>query len=367
MTLKVNLSKVTKDKMKYFCKTSIYGRKQPRNGSVFILILLVVASMTILAIGLAYRCRLEIQIAQSSAQKAKAFYLALGGVERLKALLSQQELSTECLSKICPFQGTSRTEKFFESLKDHFDENTFLAYSLNDEQGYLNINKSDPAVWENLKCITRPQRAAIMDWMDSDSDTNPDGAETDYYERLDSSYICKNSPLIALKELLYVKAITHSDYFGKNLDNDHFLESLRNQNTKFFSDFIENTSDVGLVNAFTVFGDGKININTVPPTILAALPGLSSEVADTIATYRAGPDGLAGTDDDAFIQDANGMTSLSGLTELQLELLQQYCCFNSEYFRVFSYAKSQNSQCCLMATVKMTGNKPQVVCVEKIL
>ena len=353
--------------MKYFGKISVHRRTQRRNGSVFLLILLVVASMTILAIGLAYRCRLEIQLAQSSAQKAKAFYLALGGVERLKALLSQQELSTERLSKICPFQGTSKTEKFFEPLKDHFDENTFQAYSINDEQGYLNINKSDPAVWENLKCVTRPQRAAIMDWIDADSDTNPDGAETDYYERLDTPYICKNSPFIALKELLYVKAVTHSDYFGKALASGHFLDSVKNQNTKFFPDYVENTPDMGLVNAFTVFGDGKININTAPPAILAVLPGLSSEVANTIAAYKAGPDGLAGTDDDAFIQDTNSITSLQGLTELQTELLQQYCCFNSEYFRVFSYAKSQNSQCCLMATVKMTGNKSQVVCLERIL
>ena len=34
----------------------------------------------------------------------------------------------------------------------------------------------------------------------------------------------------------------------------------------------ENVTDLGLVNIFTVYGNGKININTTSKTILSALP-----------------------------------------------------------------------------------------------
>ncbi len=48
----------------------------------------------------------------------------------------------------------------------------------------------------------------------------------------------------------------------------------------------------------TVWGSGKININTAPKEVLATLPGINTEQAETIVRYRRGPDGLDGTEDD---------------------------------------------------------------------
>lgn len=79
----------------------------------------------------------------------------------------------------------------------------------------------------------------------------------------------------------------------------------------------------------------QININTTHKAILGALPGLDDEVAELILTYQAGSDGRPGTDDDMCFTSSEEIANVEGLTELQIELLQQYCCFSSEYFRIF--------------------------------
>jgi hypothetical protein len=47
----------------------------------------------------------------------------------------------------------------------------------------------------------------------------------------------------------------------------------------------------------TIFGDGKININTASREVLSVL-GMMDGLAERIIDYRAGPDGLEGTHDD---------------------------------------------------------------------
>jgi len=342
-----------------------------RNGSVLVLVLVVVASMTILSVGLAYRTRIEIKLAQANARRTQAYYLALGGIERMKALISgQQQLSPTTISWMCRFTGNAEEDKLFEQLEDYRQtKRTLLIYSLRDEQGYLNINTSDPASWENIDGISRECRASILDWIDKDDDTSGDGAETDFYERLEPPYVSKNSPCVALKELLFLRAVTRTAYIGKYLNQNSFLDGSERDNPfQVPLDYGDNSLGLGLVHIFTVYGDGRININTASKTILSALPGLDAGTADAILAYHAGPDGRLGTEDDKCVASSEDLVNVEGLTELQIELLQQYCRFDSEYFRIFSYARlDKDFECCLMATVKYTENGPQVIYLERLL
>ncbi|MCK4794420.1 MAG: general secretion pathway protein GspK, partial [Desulfobacteraceae bacterium] len=312
-----------------------------KEGSVLVLVLIVLSSMTILSVGLAYRTRIEMKLAHANARRTQAYYLALGGIERIKALLSEVELSPSTITRICQFTGTAKEEGLFEQLRDYgLIEGKLLIYSVRDERGYLNINKSDPASWENMDSISNECCSSILDWIDADDDTSPDGAETDFYERLDLPYVSKNSPCVALKELLFLRGITRDIYIGEDLNRNSLLdENERDGQLQFPPDNRDNILDLGLVDIFTVYGDGKININTTSRAILAALPGLDEEVADILLTYRDGPDGQFGTDDDMCFTSTEDLANVEGLTELQIELLQQYCCFDSEYFRIFSYAR----------------------------
>jgi type II secretory pathway component PulK len=341
-----------------------------QRGSVLILVLIVASSMTILSVGLAYRTKIEIRLAQSNARRAQVYYLALGGIERIEALLSTQESSPSTIARICQFTAAANEEELFGQLGEYAPTgDSFLTYSLRDEQGYLNINKSDPASWENTGVVSRELRAGILDWIDGDEDTSPDGAETDFYERMEPPHASKNKPYVALKELLFLRGVTHSGYTGEDLNRNFLLdENERDGQFQLPADNGDNKLDLGLVDIFTVYGDGKININTASKAILSALPGLDEDASDIILAHRAGPDGQVSTDDDMYFESFEDISKAEGLTELQIEILQQYCGFGSEYFRIFSYAKLDDVfECCLAATLRYAEDGPRVLCLERML
>lgn len=345
-------------------------RERHKEGSVLVLVLIVLSSMTILSVGLAYRTQIEMRLAHANAQRTQAYYLALGGIERIKVLFGEEEPSPLTIARICRFTGTAREEGLFEQLRDlGLNEGELLTYSLHDEQGYLNLNKSDPASWTKIGCMNDDRSSAILDWIDEDNAAGPGGAETNFYERLDFPYVSKDAPFVALKELLFLKGVTHDIYLGEDLNRNSFLDE--NERDGWFQvpfDNEDNELDFGLVDTFTVYGDGRMNINTTPKVILGGLPGLDDTVAELILTYRAGPDRQLGTDDDMCCTSSEDIENVEGLTELQIELLKQYCRFDSEYFRVFSSAGLNNTfKCCLMATVKLTESQPQILYLERLL
>lgn len=331
-------------------------------GSVLVLVLIVISAMTIVAFGLAYQTKIEMRLSKSISQKAILMNLALSGIESAKAILSEKELTAEQIVRVCGFNSANDNMKLFEQLELPLDENINLTFWIKDELSLLDINKSNSAVWENLPDFTTDKRACILDWIDTDSDTNPDGAETDYYERLETPHTSKNAAILCLKELLFVKNISRTDYLGNisrnEISNPDDIELLLYKNS---------TEQLPFIDSFTAFGRETVNINTVPSAILSTLPGLDQLAADAVLTFRAGDDGVENTEDDRFLENPDDISQIEGLDELQKELLTQYCCFNSELFRVFSYAKVNQQVCFLMATVSTAENKPQVICVERLI
>jgi len=333
-----------------------------RKGSVLVLVLIVISAMTIVAFGLAYQTRIEMRLSKSSSQEAILRNLALSGLEAAKAILSEKELTADQTARVCRFYSTKDNRKLFEQLKLPLAEDAGIVFWIKDESSFLDLNKSNSAVWENLSAFSRDKRACILDWIDTDSDTNPDGAETDYYRRLETPYVCKNASFICLKEILMVKNITRYDYLG-NILNDEIL----NPDDIELLLYKDSTKPLPFIDTFTTFGQKEVNINTVSGAIFSILPGLDQQTANIVLTFRAGPDGLENTDDDRFFEKAEDILQIEGLSELQKELLTQYCGFNSDTFRVFSYAKVNQQVYFLMATVRAAENKPQVICVERLL
>ena len=342
----------------------------PRAGSVLVLVLIVLSSMIILSVGLTYRTQIEMRLAYANAERTQSYYLALGGIERAKALLSEQKLSPLRVARVCRFAATAREERLFEQLEDFDpDAGRFLMFSLRDEKGYLNLNRSDPASWTDIDCVGEELSSAILDWIDGDHDVGPGGAETDFYEGLAPPYISKDAPVVALKELLLIKGVTRDTYVGEDLNRNSSLdETERDGRLRLPFDNEDSKLDVGLLDTFTVYGNGRLNINTTGGAILRALPGLDDEAAEHLLIYRAGPDGQEGTEDDGFFASGEDFAKVEGLTELQVELLRQYCCFDSDHFRVFSCAGLNNTfKCCLMATIKYTESQPQILYLERLL
>jgi len=340
----------------------------PNAGSVLILVLIVVAGMTVLSMGLAYRTRVEIKLVNSHAQRTYVYYIALGGMERIKAHLGAEEISASNIARICSFNSHAAAENLLGASENPLAQGRQLFYYLKDEQAHFDLNRSDPASWEQIHNLPKELRAGILDWQDSDDDISSEGAESDFYEMLDPPYQSKNSAYSLLKELLYVNNVSLKNYIGEDQNHNNILEANENDGWQQKPyDNHDGVLDLGLIDIFTVNGSQKININTAPAFIFSALPGLDEEVADIIVNCRAGSDGRVGTDDDVCFENAEDLVKLEELTELQRDLLGQYCCYESQYFRIFTRASLENGiDCCLMATASVADNEVKIIYLERL-
>ncbi len=103
---------------------------------------------------------------------------------------------------------------------------------------------------------------AIKDWIDPDNEATKFGAESSYYQTLESPYSCKNAPLEFLEELLLIRGITKELFYG----------------TK---------GRPGIAYYLSTQGEGRININTADPLVLRSLSEhLDQEMVEGIIAYR---------------------------------------------------------------------------------
>lgn len=107
---------------------------------------------------------------------------------------------------------------------------------------------------------------AIKDWIDEDDEVTGFGAEDSYYQSLDHPYSCRNAPFESLEELLLVKGITPELFYGTE----------------------DGTEKIpGISGYLTIYGDGKININTADAIVLQALSeDLDESLIEELDDYR---------------------------------------------------------------------------------
>src|SRR5262249_920765 len=75
----------------------------------------------------------------------------------------------------------------------------------------------------------------------------------------------------------------------------------------------------GLSAYLTVWGSGKINVNTASPVVLAALPGITPAMVEAIVRYRQGDDGQLGTADDGYFHSVMDLVTVAGIDRSTLE------------------------------------------------
>ncbi len=170
-------------------------------------------------------------------------------------------------------------------------ENGRFWLELSDEQSKINWIKTPFFVWRNLltdaglstEAIDKWE-GALKDWQDGDElQAVVGGAETSDYQKLaEDKRHSKNAPISDVGELFWVMG--GPDIMELTVTGD------------------PNGKAVPLLPMTTIYGDGKININTAPATLISAALGVSLEDAEQqIVQFRRGPDGIEGTTDDVFL------------------------------------------------------------------
>lgn len=239
-----------------------------------ILALLFMVLLSVVVVEFMYEAQVEASFAENQGGELEAYIAAKSavarGIELLAADLLDPMLNGETQMYDSELDGWYQGQSF-EPLNEGF-----MRASISDEYGKINLNAlmdasegRQPVERDELVAALREFFAmrdagegsspdtivdSILDWVDyADSDEeHPDGAETDYYSGLENPYVCKNGPMDSIEELLLIKGITPKVYFG-----DAEKEQLP------LSEYL------------TVQGDwqGRVNINTARPEVIAAIIG----------------------------------------------------------------------------------------------
>jgi Type II secretion system (T2SS), protein K len=90
------------------------------------------------------------------------------------------------------------------------------------------------------------------------------------------------------------------------------------------------------MNYFTIWGDGKIDVNLADADTISLVTGVSAATADQFVKYRWGPDGKPFTLDDLTYNSMDEVRAALGLSPDQFQLLQNYLTLDSEVDRIES-------------------------------
>lgn len=97
----------------------------------------------------------------------------------------------------------------------------------------------------------------------------------------------------------------------------------------------------GLSAYVTVWGSGKINVNTASAAVLAAVPGLAPAMVEALLRYRAGADQQEGTSDDQHFRTLADVGTLPELGGADVGQLTPWCTVTPSAFRLVATGRVQ--------------------------
>ena len=211
-------------------------------GTILMIALWILAILMLLTVSLAYRASLEIKLSSLTARRIRAREIAREEIYRLARILKNDKNAYDALNEEW---ALSRGEEP-------------ISYTFQDEERKINLNTFPREVLSALAGVGEEIASAIMDWRDTDDIPLPGGAEDIYYISLNPPYHCKNNLIESMEELQAIKGVTPELF--------RTLESIA-----------------------TIYGHGKLNINTASEETLGVLlTGLGSPLSlrDKIILYR---------------------------------------------------------------------------------
>ncbi len=280
--------------------------KYNKTGSILIMVLWTLSFLSLLAASLGVGVRQRITLLDRLESRDKLQLIAESGIRKAIVILNQdiERSEAQFTSEVKAFRFNNEKEFALMNLRDGTAE---VSYEYSDGPGYLpmkrsgvvdeeskiNVNTATEIVLRSLiKTIlglddTRAHdlAQALVDWRESPGGEIKDFYSGSYYENLEDPYPIKKANFEIIDELLLVKGIDMPTF-------------------KRLSPYL------------TVYGDGRVNINTASRPVLMAL-GLGGELADKVLYVRAGKDGIESTVDDHVFQKTYDIASeLKGFVAL---------------------------------------------------
>ena len=278
-------------------------RAKGQNGFAMVLVLWVVALLMAIIPVFVYSMRSESSAALNMADSSVARGLALAGVEMaVHEIKADFGLVTQGPSGALFLERTGGGLKALPSGRSFELGGGAVFYTIGDERGKININTAGREVIDailRLSGIQTPERDiitdSILDWRDDNHEFHLNGAEDDYYASLPVPYGAKDGPADFKEELLLVKGVTAAVFHGKERPG---------------ASGPADTNFTGMKRNITVYGDGRLNLNTASPEALEAFygKGVASEIVlrRQANGYLAIPQNNGLVTSDTFTVDSTG-------------------------------------------------------------
>jgi type II secretory pathway component PulK len=291
------------------------------DGIALLIVMCAIFVLSILAAGLAFSMKVESKLAISTDTNQRLVWLGRSGVELARWVLAQEATIQpyDSLNQIWAggtgSMGETNSALAGISLSNYQIGDGTVSVKITDLERFANINTANDQNKFILQALTimgvdageiSVVSDSIQDWVQPGDAPRIAGAKNEYYQGLSTPYNCKEAPVDDLSELLLVKGIwDHPEIYWGGAATNHPGPSF--QHHLGFGNAGEAPNyPFGLVDLFTPFSSGKININTADANVLQLIPGVDSTVADSIIKLRAGPDGAEGTEDDTPILNPAG-------------------------------------------------------------
>jgi competence ComEA-like helix-hairpin-helix protein len=276
------------------------------SGSILVALLWCLTLLAVLVVGLLYTARTDLTMVKNYGDQIQAHYLALAGLEKAKALLyheaaERKQSAQNHTGALYNSPENFRDVKFgrgqFRVVRqDSRDEGGQLLYGISDEESRLNVNHCSPEELMKLFGMTPEIAAAINDWRDGDSSASPGGAEREYYSSLRPPYVPRDDRIQTARELLLVRGITAELLMGEDTNLNGLLDPEENDgDLSLPSDNSDSILDGGWAGVFSfeskvrnqnAAGQERIDVQTADESQLRTIPGITTEIAKAIVSYR---------------------------------------------------------------------------------
>jgi general secretion pathway protein K len=325
---------------------------RPERGIALIIVMISIMVLTILAAGFAYSMKVETKLARNANSEAELEWLGRSGVEYARWVLANS-----MLNPMEPYDSLDQpwatgsgwlgptNAPIAEVQQDvHLGSGTFN-WKIIDLERKFNINSPEPVMQQILpQALTlmgvdageaTPIVNSILDWIDVDDQTRPEGAETEYYQSLMPPYAAKNGPIDDITELLLIKGIRDNPEIYYGIAATNYQPSYVNQQrSRFGQSGAAPAVAVGLPDLFTPLSDGKININTASAEVLQLIPGVDPIIAEAIVSGRAGEADPSAPGMLGPYRSVGEVRRMPNVPPGMVQQLQQFCDVRSRTFQV---------------------------------
>lgn len=209
-----------------------------RRGLVLIVVLVVIVFLSLGAYSFTDLMLTYHEAADLAGRQLQTRYLVDSGIEYTRLFLAQTEEAridaggifdnpTAFGGRTVVIDDDPNRRGSFAVVSPNLDAEGGVAgtrHGLEDESTRLNLNVlakieetipgAGTTLLMGLPGMTEDVADAILDWLDTDEEERPLGAEAAYYSGLTAPYAAKNGPLETVEELLLVRGVTPELLFG---------------------------------------------------------------------------------------------------------------------------------------------------------